>query len=749
MATVTGGTIKWNLDIDKSGFDSKLDQTSSKSKKFAGVLKKVFKGVGIAVAAGLAVAIKRSASFETALTNISTLLSGDSTKAIEGFKKGILDMMSRVPASADELGASAYAIVSAGITDTSEALKILETSARLGTAGLGTTEEATTLMVLALNNFKESGLTSDQAANILFKTVKGGITTIADLSQSFGLVAPLAVDAGVTMEELSAATAALTQVNKSASISQNSIKAALVSLAKPTKEAQTLFEGLGVKTFPELIKKSGGMVAAFQAMKDETKGNTQQFAKAIGSGEALTSVISLLGDQSGAFNESWASMRDGTDSLTEAFEKQKATFSNSLKILRNNLDKIAISVGSKLLPHLTNFAQVLGENIGPAMDKVVAFIKKLVDSMGGWKSITKKVTSILKSLGKIFSKTILPAINDLWEALKKDLLPSLQELWKQVGPVLIPVLKVLAVILGVAILGAIMATIQGIKMAVTVFSIIAKVISFAFGVVSSVIGGAINIVKGFVDFIINLPTTIGNAITAVMDWFKKLPENIGFIIGRSIKLLFDFANRINIFFTEDIPKFIDVAIKFFKELPGKIGDALLNMWNTIVKWFDKSKETSKTKAKEAVTGFIDFFKTLPEKLATVFTDVLAEIISWGPKLLQKGKDIAGDFWEGFQKGLGMSSPSFIERAFIDIAKQSDKTLSQLKSDMGKFNTFGASIAPIGITSGPIGTSQAAIVNSEEEITLPNKGIVINQTNTINKETDMEAALRELGWELSI
>ena len=460
-------------------------------------------------------------------------------------------------------------------------------------------------------------------------------------------------------------------------------------------------------------------------------------------------MLSLLGGQSGAFNESLASMKDGTDALTEGFEKQKATFSSSLKILRNNLDKIAISVGSKLLPPLATFAQVLGENISPAIDKVVVFVKKLINLMGGWKSITKTVTSVLKSLGKIFSGTILPAIDDLWEALKKDLLPALQELWKQVSPVLIPILKVLAVVLGVAVLGAILATIQGIKMAIQVFTVISKVITFVFGVVKDQVTSVINGLKGFVNFIINLPTTIGNAITAVMDWFTKLPENIGFIIGRSIKLLFDFADRINIFFTKDIPKFIGEAIEFFKELPGKIGTALLNMWNTIVKWFDKSKETAKTKAEEIVAGFIDFFQTLPEKLATIFEDVVEEIKSWGPALLKKAQSIGGDFWKGFKKGLGISSPSFIERAFINIAKQSDKTLSQLRSDMGKFNTFGASMAPSGITSGPIGTSQSAIVNGGEEIASANRGVVINQTNTINRETDMDAALRELGWKLSI
>lgn len=91
--------------------------------------------------------------FETRMSNISTLISGDSTKAIDELSTGIEDMMKVVPKSADELGESAYSIISAGISDTSDALKVLKSSGELAVAGLATTAQATDVMTSAMNAF--------------------------------------------------------------------------------------------------------------------------------------------------------------------------------------------------------------------------------------------------------------------------------------------------------------------------------------------------------------------------------------------------------------------------------------------------------------------------------------------------------------------------------------------------------------------------------------------------------------------
>lgn len=360
-------------DKASSVFDNLESKVKKTSRSFTDAGKKMTAGLTVPIAALGTAAVKAASDFEVAMGNLQTLY-GENTDAVTQIEKGIKEMLKTVPKSAEDMGASAYSIVSAGITDATKALEVLEASAKLGVAGLGDTADATTLMVLAMNNFRDSGLDADGVANLMFKTVKNGITTVAELSQSFGLVAPLAVNAEISIQELQAATAALTQVNKSASTSQNSIKAALVALGTPTANAIELFEKLGVKTFGELVKKTGGMVNAFEAMQEASEGNEATFAGAIGSGEALSSVLALLGSQSESFNTALADMNSGTDALTTAFDTQADTFAANYQILKNNLNVALAELGKVILPLIQD---IVVNQVIPAIQKLASWWEEL------------------------------------------------------------------------------------------------------------------------------------------------------------------------------------------------------------------------------------------------------------------------------------------------------------------------------------------------------------------------------------
>ena len=308
--------------------------------------------------AGLAFAftsvIKSAAAFEQQLADISTLLSGDSTKAIEGFKKGIQELSKVTPKDPKELGAAAYQIVSAGITDTADALAVLKESTKLAISGLGTTEEATNLLTSALNAFGIDSKFSQRTAAILFNTVKQGKTTVRELAQAFGMVAPIAAEMGVSLTELQAATAALTLTGLKTSVAQTQLRAAMASLLKPTSEAKELFDSLGVVSFKELIKRSGGLVNAFGELKEATQGNEEALAKAAGSVEGLNAILSLTGAQAEAFATTMDSMTSATLSYEEAVVKQNATARAQFQILKNQLNVELERLALKILPTLTN-----------------------------------------------------------------------------------------------------------------------------------------------------------------------------------------------------------------------------------------------------------------------------------------------------------------------------------------------------------------------------------------------------------
>lgn len=399
-----------NTNIDVSILLKARDEASGVLKKMGGQFRgsaqdmaKSFAIIGAAAAAALGLAVKSAAAFETRLTNVATLISGDSTEAVNGLKKGILELTKVIPKSADELGAAAYQIVSAGISDTTEALKVLEASGRLATAGLGTTEEATDLLTSALNAFQIPAKDSEKTADILFKTVKAGKTTVSELAQAFGMVAPIAAAAGVSLEEMQAATAALTTSGLKTSVAQTQVRQTIVSMIKPTKEMKGLLTAIGAETSDVAIKQDG-LVGTLVKLKEATKGDNEELAKAFGSVEALNAVLALTGPQANAFTESLKSMTDGTVAMDDAFNKQTETFDSNLQLMKNGVERLKIAIGGPLLgsigdvmkaftPMADAFAKFAEKN-----PKLIATILILVAALGAIAAAFMAIGFILPGL---------------------------------------------------------------------------------------------------------------------------------------------------------------------------------------------------------------------------------------------------------------------------------------------------------------------------------------------------------------
>ena len=348
--------------------------------------------------------LKQTIEFESKLGDIATLISGDSTEAVNKFRKGIQELSKIVPVDPKELGSAAYQVVSAGISDTADALEVLKEAAKLVVAGLGETEEATDLLTSALNAFQLPASDAERVAGILFNTVKQGKTTVAELSRAFGMVAPIAAEMGVSLEELQAATAALTTSGLQTSVAQTQLRAAMTSLLKPTKEASELFEKLGVVSFKELIEKSGGLVEAFNQLRIAAEGDEEALAKAAGSVEGLGAILSLTGAQSDTFSKTLGTMKNATDNYNEAVLKQNEQVDKQFQLLKNNLNVELQKLALKILPTLLD---------------VMKGLPTAIDTL-----FVKPFNAVVSVLSEIFFQIwrVIDAINDLNRRMNAALL---------------------------------------------------------------------------------------------------------------------------------------------------------------------------------------------------------------------------------------------------------------------------------------------------------------------------------------
>jgi len=401
---ITGYTSELSSSLksatqDLKGFGRNAELTSKISHAaFMGMA-----AAATAVAAGLALSVKNAVEFEKGMANVSTLIDTN-TESMEEMGNAVLGISKRTPVLTTDLTSALYDVRSAGVS-ASDAMNVLERSAQLGVSGLGTTAEAVDLVTSSLNAFSLEGEEADKVYGYIFNTVKSGKTTISELAQGFGSVAGTVANANIELPEYLSAVAALTTTGMPAAQAHTQIKAAISGVTRESKELRVVLDKLNAKSFKDLVKQKGGMVNAFQAISKEVEGNDAAILKLFGSTEAYNAVIQLSGELNETFTDTLLDMENGTNNLSEAFEKQKATTTAQWQLLKNNFNSLSVQIGSKLLPAIN---KVLG-----AVVEFIDKIPEIVTQLKEWVANNDWVQGALVGLGAVLTGLAISVIPSL------------------------------------------------------------------------------------------------------------------------------------------------------------------------------------------------------------------------------------------------------------------------------------------------------------------------------------------------
>ncbi len=177
-----------------------------------------------------------------------------------------------------------------------------------------------------------------------------------------------------------------------------------------------------------------------------------------------------------------------------------------------------------------------------------------------------------------------------------------------------------------------------------------------------------------------IKTTVSSAIDAVVTFFSELP-------GRIWTWLVDTYNKAKTW-SDDMKKkaieagtnFLNSIIDFVKQLPGKMWNLLLETIRKVITWAGDMRSKAIDAGSKMLTGFIDTIKDLPSKVWNILKDVASRLLNIGGELWDNAKRVASNLWEGFKSGLGISSPSYIERALMAIGDQSKDLVSSMRGD---------------------------------------------------------------------
>lgn len=399
-----------------------LDQFDSLVQGVAGPLAKLGEGIlaadtalaGLATAT-LALAVKESGKFGDAFGEISTIVHA-SAENLEQFREDIIRYGQDSRSSLDDINSAIYTAISAGVAY-EDSIKTVSEAERLAIAGRADLESTTRLIASTLNAYGLQAEESAHLSDLFFKTVELGLTTIPELADNLAKVSSIAAAAGVPIEELQAAIAALTASGLGTDIAITALRTTISNIISPSKEASDKAKELGLEFGAQALQ-TKGLAQVLREVQVATKGETEEITALFGNVRGLAAVLNLANDTSGRFAKSLAAMRDATGATATAYEKMKDNFALVNQALVNNVRVVLIKLGDEIRDKYADVAEAVTnifKGIGASIDAgVFNDVFALFEDFGN--KLSKLLEEIASALPEAFE---LVDFSELIDALRQ------------------------------------------------------------------------------------------------------------------------------------------------------------------------------------------------------------------------------------------------------------------------------------------------------------------------------------------
>jgi TP901 family phage tail tape measure protein len=376
------------LGVDSSKFNANLGKAQGRLKAFGSKLKSVGSTLSTRLSLPLALAggaaIKMAADFDKSMTQIKTLV-GIAGNEVDAMSDKVKELAQSTGKNASEAAEALFFITSAGLRG-AEAMEVLEQSLKGSALGLGETKIVADLATSAMNAYGSDVLSAADATDVLTASVREGKLSADSLAGAMGMVLPIASSLGVSFGEVGATFAAMSRTGTDAAVASTQLKGILITLLKPSKQAQETLEGLGLSAegLRQQIRDKG-LLDTLKTLTEAFGDNEEAQALVFNNSRALLGVMDLLGKNLSSTEEIFGSLSDASGITAEAFQELENSASFQLTKSLENLKTLFTEVGSELLSALL-----------PAIKKIGNFI---LDITKKFKNLDEPTQNLILAIG--------------------------------------------------------------------------------------------------------------------------------------------------------------------------------------------------------------------------------------------------------------------------------------------------------------------------------------------------------------
>lgn len=323
-------------------------------------------GIGETIAGAIAVGypIKAAMEFEDKIAEVRKVVDApsgmDKNTYFGQLGQQILDLSQKIPMTASQIGDLVAAGGQSGIAS-NELIKFAEAAGKMGVAFDITAETAGQSMAEMKSAFRMTLPEVIELGDKINALSNVGAASASDVMDIVKRIGPLGEVANVSSGQIAALGSTLRGMGVQNEIAATGIKNLMLTLtsgAKATKGQKEALKqlGYGSKQVAGSMQKDSRatITTILKSINRLDKVHRPEVLNALFGKEVVGSIAPLL-NNIGELERQFDLVGDKTQwagSMQKEFESRAATTSNSLILLRNRMNRIAITIGSAVLPQL-------------------------------------------------------------------------------------------------------------------------------------------------------------------------------------------------------------------------------------------------------------------------------------------------------------------------------------------------------------------------------------------------------------
>lgn len=172
----------------------------------------------------------------------------------------------------------------------------------------------------------------------------------------------------------------------------------------------------------------------------------------------------------------------------------------------------------------------------------------------------------------------------------------------------------------------------------------------------------------------------------IANFFENLPSNVWNWLMAVRTNIRKFVDQVIADVADWIARTAESVANFFSSLPGKIANWLNQALTSTVNWIETMVQKANDLGQRVLAAIGNWFSQLPGNIRQIFDNAVQAIENAIGDAFNAAANFAEGLWNGFKHGLGMHSPSYIEKAMFQItdtvSSESDKIANYVKTING-------------------------------------------------------------------